>query len=73
MKDLRGQEALALIRELESKDDATVLFSGRKYVDIAAVESFVSYNSLMELYKNKQITIVEFWNNGKYDYILKTL
>lgn len=53
MKDLRGQEALALIRELESKDDATVLFSGRKYVDIAAVESFVSDNSLMELYKNK--------------------
>lgn len=72
MKDLRGQEALALIRELESKDDVIILFGGEKYVDIAAVEGFVSDDSLMELYKNKQITIVEFWNNGKYDYILKT-
>ena len=41
MKDLRGQEALALIRELERKDDATVIFSGRKYVDIDEVERFV--------------------------------
>lgn len=74
MKDLKGQDALNFIKELERKEnDAIIMFKNEKYVDIEVIEHHVSDETLKELHKNKQIYIMSFWNWGKYEYFIKTL
>lgn len=74
MKDLKGQDALNFIKELERKEnDSIIMFKNEKYVDIEVIEHRVSDETLKELHKNKQIYIMSFWNWGKYEYFIKTL
>lgn len=74
MRDLKGQDALNFIKELERKDnDNIIMFKNEKYVDIGVIEHHVSDETLKELHKNKQIYIMSFWNWGKYEYFIKTL
>lgn len=71
---LNKEDALKFIKDLEQRgDNGVITDKDEKYLDISVIEHNVSDQTLAELYREKKIKIVEFWNRGHYDYLIKSL
>lgn len=71
---LKKEDALKFIKDLEQRgDNGVITDKNEKYLDISVIEHNVSDQTLAELYREKKIKIVEFWNRGHYDYLIKSL
>jgi hypothetical protein len=71
---LKKEDALKFIKDLEQRgDNGVITDKNEKYLDISVIEHNVSDQTLAELHREKKIKIVEFWNRGHYDYLIKSL
>lgn len=71
---LNKEDALKFIKDLEQRgDNGVITDKDEKYLDISVIEHNVSDQTLAELHRKKKIKIVEFWNRGHYDYLIKSL
>lgn len=71
---LNKEDALKFIKDLEQRgDNGVITDKDEKYLDISVIEHNVSDQTLVELHREKKIKIVEFWNRGHYEYLIKSL
>lgn len=71
---LKKEDALKFIKELEQRgDNGVITDKDEKYLDISVIEHNVSDQTLAESHREKKIKIVEFWNRGHYEYLIKSL